>query len=375
MPTDVLDLYLQTWTVTRYGQVALSVMGFSFATILVPLVYFRKVNLRPLRGLATLAGSAAVIGAIAVVGMSLRDVLQPPGIQAVELGLDPALTRGVGFVVNRGRLPGMAASAPPSLAAIRELGVLRVGFNSYGIPFSYWNRRDELVGFDIAFAFRLARDLGVNLQFESFTWQTLAEDLTTNRFDIAIGGIYATDDRLQAFTVSHSYTESPVALIVPSDRASSFLTGEALADRSKLRLAVHDDPALFPVMRRLFRGAQLVVMPSFDALPDMVDRVDAAVWTKQQGAAWAAAHPGFTAVVPVGMDVPFMFVYLLPPGSHEFEVYLDKWMYLRDSDGFRAEQAAYWLEGKPRITKQVRWNLLDALLGNGSAPPAVSAAR
>jgi Na+/H+-dicarboxylate symporter/ABC-type amino acid transport substrate-binding protein len=282
MPSELVDLYLQTSTVTRYGQVALSVMGFSFATILVPLVYFRKVDLRPLRGLATLAAGAAAIGAIAFVGTSLRDaLLRPPSAQAVELGLDPAWTRGVGFVVNRDRQFEQAASAPPSLDIIRERGVLRVGYNSYGIPFSYRNRRDELVGFDIAFAFRLARDLGVNLQFDPFTWQTLADDLMTNRFDIAMGGIYATDDRLRFFTVSRSYLASPLALIVPSDRGLAFLTGDALADPAKLRLAVHDDPAMFPALRRLFRGAQRVVMPNFDALPDMAGRVDAAVWTKQ----------------------------------------------------------------------------------------------
>jgi hypothetical protein len=77
----------------------------------------------------------------------------------------------------------------------------------------------------------------------------------------------------------------------------------------------------------------------------------------------------------VGIEVPFMFVYLLPPGSHEFQVYLDKWMELHESSGFGAEQTAYWLEGKPRTAKQVRWNLLDTVLGNGAADAPVSAGR
>ena len=371
MPSDLLDLYLQTWTVTRYGQVVLSVMGFGFATILVPLVYFRKVDLRPRRALATLAGGAVVVGSIALLGTSFRDAMQPPGNQAVELGLDRSWTRGVSFTIARSPQPGGAVDAPPTLAAVRERSVLRVGYNPYAIPFSYWNRRGQLAGYDIAFAFRLARDLGVRLQFEPFAWATLAKDLESNRFDIAVGGIYLTNDRLQAFTTSHAYSESPLALIVPSDGAPSFLTGEAITDNPKLRLAIHDDPAIIPLVRRVFPDAQLVGLASFDGLPDMTDRVDAAVWTKQQAAAWAAAHPGFTAVVPVGIDVPLMFVDLLPPGSHELQVYLDKWMSLRDRDGFRAEQAAYWLEGKSLAVKQVRWNLLDTMLATG--PPAGSA--
>src|SRR5262249_26207900 len=72
MPPGIIDLYLETWTVTRYGQVALSVMGFGFATILVPLVYFGKLQIRRTRVIAILAGSTAVLGAIAIGGTSPR---------------------------------------------------------------------------------------------------------------------------------------------------------------------------------------------------------------------------------------------------------------------------------------------------------------
>ena len=49
LPAELTDLFLETWTVTRYGQVVLSVMGFGFATMLIPLIYFGKVRLRPHR--------------------------------------------------------------------------------------------------------------------------------------------------------------------------------------------------------------------------------------------------------------------------------------------------------------------------------------
>jgi proton glutamate symport protein len=60
LPADVLELFLETWTVTRYGQVALSVIGFGFATILVPLVYFRRLRLRWRRLACVLAGTAGL---------------------------------------------------------------------------------------------------------------------------------------------------------------------------------------------------------------------------------------------------------------------------------------------------------------------------
>jgi ABC-type amino acid transport substrate-binding protein len=45
---------------------------------------------------------------------------------------------------------------------IRETG-LRVGYGYNVIPFSYFNTANELVGYDIAFAYALARDLSVDL--------------------------------------------------------------------------------------------------------------------------------------------------------------------------------------------------------------------
>ena len=67
LPPELTDLFLETWTVTRYGQVVLSVMGFGFATILVPLVYFGKVRPRPRRAAVAAALTVAVFG-LAVAG-------------------------------------------------------------------------------------------------------------------------------------------------------------------------------------------------------------------------------------------------------------------------------------------------------------------
>src|SRR5262249_14368978 len=114
MPPAITDLYLGTWTVTRYGQVALSVMGFAFATIVVPLVYFGKLRVRRTRAIATMAGSAAVLAAVAIGATSLRGLLlEPPSNRALGFTLDPELTRGVAFTVEREPAPGNGPAEMP----------------------------------------------------------------------------------------------------------------------------------------------------------------------------------------------------------------------------------------------------------------------
>jgi proton glutamate symport protein len=90
--------------------------------------------------------------------------------------------------------------------------------------------------------------------------------------------------------------------------------------------------------------------------------VDGVVWPLQQAGPWAEAHPGFTAVVPQHMRGPILFVYLVPPGALIFRHYLNEWLDLKASDGFRKAQIDYWIKGKPRSDRPPRWNLLDVLI-------------
>jgi hypothetical protein len=50
LPSNTVPLYVEAMTVTRYGQVALSVAAYAFATIAVPFVYFRCAVWRRVRG-------------------------------------------------------------------------------------------------------------------------------------------------------------------------------------------------------------------------------------------------------------------------------------------------------------------------------------
>jgi ABC-type amino acid transport substrate-binding protein len=240
--------------------------------------------------------------------------------------------------------------------------VLRVGYNPHVIPFSYWNRHGDLVGYDIAYAYRLARDLNVRLELIPFNWQELYDNLVDRRFDVAMAGIYITDERLKTLTASHAYYHSPVALIVRSQRADEFLDRSAIMAMPNLRLAVFDDPVLIPMLHRLFPTAAVELVPDYGALPSIANRFDGAIWSLEQAGAWAAAHPGFTAVGPADMGSPILFSYLMPPGAEGFRQYLDQWLELKANDGFRAAQQAYWIDGKPRADRRPRWNLLDWLL-------------
>ena len=367
LPASVLDLYVETSAVTRFGQVLVSVSGFFFITLVVPLLYFKKVHVRPGRFVAGFGLGALLCVGIAGGAVAVRRTLFPPVTSRYAfLQVDPRLTDGLKWsIAEAGRSPletgANLESAASSIAGIRRRGVLRVGFNPHVIPFSYRNARGDLVGFDISYAYRLARDLGVSIEFVPFTWPNLAGDLIDHRFDVAMSGIYETDERIRTLLMSKPYYATPVSLIVPSNRAEIFLDAGGELSRPGLRLAVFDDPVLVPLSRRLFPKAEVVIIPDYDRLPSIMDRVDGAVWTLQQATAWVAVHPGFTAVAPDHLSAPISTVFAMAPDSTGLGAYVNQWLQLRADDGFRAEQIAYWLQLHPRRSIRTRWNLIDFL--------------
>ena len=112
-----------------------------------------------------------------------------------------------------------------------------------------------------------------------------------------MSGSYVTEERLKTITVSQPYFQSPTALIVPSRKADLFMSEFTIKTLSHLKVAVLNAPVGRPFVRRIFPGAEIVVLRSFDELPAHPE-IDAALWTFLQGLTWAALHPGYTAVVP-----------------------------------------------------------------------------
>jgi ABC-type amino acid transport substrate-binding protein len=364
LPVDTLPLYVEAMTVTRYGQVALSVSAYAFAAIAVPFVYFRCTVFRPARIVAALLLGAVLLACTAIgVRISSESLFPPPSNAAIlKRTLDPALVGGVDAVVS----DTPAASLPPidgpaTLDGIRDRKTLRVGYGREVVPFSYRNAAGDLVGFDISYAYRLAHDLHVRLELAPIEWDELGVDLAARRLDIVMAGAYVTEKRLEDLQVTNPYFESPPAFIAPSQQASRFLNYQAVADAPNLVLGTLADSAIFRLAQQLFPKARIVPLETYDDIPAHPE-LDAAVWSLDQARAWASGHSGFSAVATSGMGAPLLFAYFLQPTATTLTRYLDTWLSLQAANGFRTAQLAYWIDGKPRPDDTPRWNLLDNVL-------------
>ncbi len=172
LPPDATNLYVGMMTITRYGQVVASVMGFAFVTYLVTMNYYGRLKLRlPRLALSLVVGAAIVGGTTVAVGTVRSNIVHAPNSPYRTYRLDAETTRGVTVAIGEGdgTVPGAVSAAKTALGRIQASGEIRIGFNPDIIPFSYRNERGELVGFDIAHAYQLARDLNVRLRLVPFT--------------------------------------------------------------------------------------------------------------------------------------------------------------------------------------------------------------
>ena len=78
---------------------------------------------------------------------------------------------------------------------ILQRGELRVGFESGYVPFCMTNKKGKFIGFEMDYARRLAKSMGVKFVPVNTAWDGIIPALMTDKFDIIMGGMTITQGR------------------------------------------------------------------------------------------------------------------------------------------------------------------------------------
>ena len=157
--------------------------------------------------------------------------------------------------------------APASaLPRIRSTGALRVGLTGDYAPFSLERPDGSLEGTDVILAERLADTLagtgleGAEVRYIRTTWRTLLPDLLAGKFDVALGGISVTADRLAAAAFTAPYHQGGKTFIARCADGSRYAT-LALADQTTVRVLMNPGGTNERFVRAQFHQAQVKVVP------------------------------------------------------------------------------------------------------------------
>ncbi len=111
------------------------------------------------------------------------------------------------------------------LSEIKERGVLIVGTEGTWAPWTFhdpdWEEKeletDELTGFDLEIARRIAAHLGVDIEIKEAEWSGLLAGIKAGRWDIVCNGVGLTAKRAESYNFSDPYLYSAKYLIVRGD--------------------------------------------------------------------------------------------------------------------------------------------------------------
>jgi polar amino acid transport system substrate-binding protein len=143
-----------------------------------------------------------------------------------------------------------------SLRRIKKAGEIRIAMSSDYPPFSYYNEKKVLDGFDVDVAREIARRLGVTLKPVMTKWTEKIQGLLNGEIDAVLGCVAVTKERLKVLRFSAPYYHSATQLMIRDGAA--FKTPEELAGKSIGAVAgtTFEDDArkLGPIDLRIYQG-------------------------------------------------------------------------------------------------------------------------
>lgn len=113
--------------------------------------------------------------------------------------------------------PASTDNSGDLLAQIQQRGEIVFATEGTWSPWTYHDENDQLVGFDIEVAQKVAEKLGVKATFVEGEWDGLLAGVDGGRYDSMANGVEITEERAQKYDFSDPYCYIRTAIIVKSD--------------------------------------------------------------------------------------------------------------------------------------------------------------
>ena len=245
---------------------------------------------------------------------------------------------------------------------IQARKVLNVGYNPNARPFTYFNRKGDLVGFDVAMANILARDLGCTLKFIPINYGDIGKALDSGIIDIAMAGISKTVDRIINLDFTNSYMTITLALVAKDHQIKKYREIADIRKMKDLKVAVLKGSSYKKEINKDLFDIEFIELNQVKDFYENKVVADVLLTSAEQGAAYCMVYPSFETVVPQPKIRKDTLAYVIAKNDLEFSKYLNEWLSIKKAQGVISKLRAYWIFGKEIKYKKPRWNLWDDVL-------------
>lgn len=357
-PQEGFSLYAEISAITLNFQVLLSTVSMLSFMYLVLLRYYGLLQIQWKRLGTHALLTTTVLFLFAFIGKNSIHTTDNYHNLFYNLSMKEAITNPPDVTIFRERVPPPPTNTNRTLARIMERHTLRVGYDVRNIPFCYLNHKDEVVGYDIAYAYQLAKDLDVKLELVPFNDTTLISDINTGFYDIAMSAVLMDEARIKTLQFSNAYIKQFNVLIVPESRRSLFRHPERALSNPALQIGGMGGYS--QVARMHFPQSTITSIATMDAFKH--SQLDAIMWAELPAYIWCLANPHY---VTISFDRTLGKKFFGYPCGIETELFvhfLNDWLALKQEQGFELKQQQYWFLGKTQTTNNQRWSIIQNVL-------------
>jgi len=231
-----------------------------------------------------------------------------------------------------------------TLEQIMQRGTMRVGMSTF-VPWAMQDKKGEFVGFEIDVATRLARDMGVQVEFIPTRWSGIIPALLTGKFDIIIGGMGIKPDRNLKVNFSMPYDYTGMSIVAHKEKAEGFASlkdfnksGVTVAARLGTTAAAAAEDFLPEAALRLFDDEAQAIQELLNG------RVHAVIASAPLPAYQTVLHPErlFLPLEDTFAREPIGFA--VRKGDYDTINFLDNWIRFVQAQGWLEQRKKYWFE-------------------------------
>ena len=238
----------------------------------------------------------------------------------------------------------LPASKRGTLSNVLQKGKLRIGVSLF-TPWTLKAQKGELVGFEIDVAKQLAKDLGVQPEFQVFEWEDIIPALLNRNIDIIAGGMVITPQRALKVNFSQPYASSGVGLVTNIALTQKFTGIKDLNGPNVIITAVKDTIS-DGLARRIFSKSTIKTFLSSQ------EAIKAVTTGKVHGYVELNPIPTFTVlnhpgIVDEPLTKPLLTTkagFAINKGDPDFLNFLNAWIISHDADTWLTSAHKYWFD-------------------------------
>jgi len=296
------------------------------------------------------------------VGLAIRTFLEQhslsnnQGTQILQMQL---LNDRVGYTVSSLSQPNPITLKPGQhlIDRIRQRGVIRIGIHEDSLPFSFYNAKGQLVGFDVDLMMNLADDLKVAIEFIPYESEYFLQQLEDDHFDIAVSGITPNPSLLASTRIlySSSYLDTHLALVVPDHKRKQFSDYNQIKKLKNIHVGVRKESNFSDRIKGLFPDFKVTELDSeaeFFKLPEFRDQI--LLTTAEGGSAWTLLNPSYEVVTPFSNHQGAPLVIAVGGEDLMLEHFITTWIKLKQTDGTIEMLFKHWIHGETTTEQESR---------------------